>query len=399
MTVMTDTSAIYGKAHGASPDRSFLALSLAVFLSLAIHGSVLLLFPGNEDRGVARSGQGGITVSLGPAGRSAGGEVAAVLPPSETAEEPITSDTETIEAMTAPERDLREETTAVEPDAVEPDVAEPDVAQPDAAAVAEPVEMRSADPVPPVSEPDLVLEAEVPDVADVLAPVIAASEVEAVETETQVTVPTAAPEVRPEETVAAPRVVTAPLPKRRPQLVQKLPSQDRQQAERPVAPKQREPQQAASRDVVTETEAAENAQLQAAEGDSARETANQLAGEGGRSGDSGLSEAGQGNNTAGGGAPGVKSDYYREVTAWLEKHKRYPRRSKLRNEQGVVLLRFVVERDGMVTVSGIKESSGYKRLDKEAMGMIERAQPLPPIPPEMRQAKLDLVIPVKFNLR
>lgn len=399
MTVMTEFSANYGRVYGASSDRSFLALSLAVFVSFAIHGSLLLLFPGNEDQGVAHFGQGGITVSLGAAGRAAGGEVAAVLPPSGTVEEPITSDTETIEAMTAPEPDLREETTAVEPDAVEPDVAEPYAAEPDAAAVAEPVEMRAADPVPLVSEPDLVLEAEVPDVADVMAPVIAATGVEAVEAETQAAVPTAAPAVRPEETVAAPRALTAPLPKRRPQFEQTLPSQDTQQVERPLAPKQREPRQAASRDVVKESEAAENAQVQAAEGDSASETANQLAGEGGRSGDSGLSEAGQGNNTAGGGAPGVKSDYYREVTAWLEKHKRYPRRSKLRNEEGVVLLRFVVERDGMVTVSGIKESSGYKRLDKEAMGMIERAQPLPPIPPEMRQAKLDLIIPVQFNLR
>lgn len=381
---MAETSVSLGKAYGVSPDRSFLALSFAVFVSLAIHGSALLLFPGNEDKGVASFGHGGIAVSLGPAGRAAGGEVASVQAPSETVEEVHTPDTETIEALTATEPELLEETTTVEPDV---------------AATAEPVEMRPAETVPLLSEPDLVLDAEVPDVADVMAPVIAATEVEAVEAETPEAAPTAPPSVPAEEVVVAPRTLTAPLPKRRPQREQKLPPQEMQQAERPVKPKQLEPQRTASQDVLADTKPVENAQVEAAEGGSAKQTANQLAGQGGRSGDAGLSEAGQGNNTAGGGAPGASSDYYREVTAWLEKHKRYPRRSKLRNEEGVVLLRFVVERDGMVTVSGIKESSGYKRLDKEAMGMIERAQPLPPIPAEMRQAKLDLVIPVKFNLR
>ena len=50
-------------------------------------------------------------------------------------------------------------------------------------------------------------------------------------------------------------------------------------------------------------------------------------------------------------------------------------------------------------LSDATESSGHRQLDNEVMSMIERAQPLPPFPASMPQAKLDLTVPIRFSLQ
>jgi protein TonB len=63
------------------------------------------------------------------------------------------------------------------------------------------------------------------------------------------------------------------------------------------------------------------------------------------------------------------------------------------------MLSFSVDRNGRVLAHEIVRSSGHPELDKEVVSMIERAQPLPPFPPSMPQAKLDLTVPIRFSLR
>lgn len=107
----------------------------------------------------------------------------------------------------------------------------------------------------------------------------------------------------------------------------------------------------------------------------------------------------KGNAAPGGGAPGALDDYYTRLQAWLGKHKRYPRLARLRNEQGVVLLRIVVKNDGKVSNVTIEKSSGYSRLDEEAGKMLQRSQPLPMIPPEIHKNQLELLVPIQFFLQ
>jgi hypothetical protein len=47
----------------------------------------------------------------------------------------------------------------------------------------------------------------------------------------------------------------------------------------------------------------------------------------------------------------------------------------------------------------LRQSSGHQYLDSEVIAMIERAQPLPPMPANMQEEQLKLVIPVEFFLR
>ena len=47
----------------------------------------------------------------------------------------------------------------------------------------------------------------------------------------------------------------------------------------------------------------------------------------------------------------------------------------------------------------IKSSSGFPEPDREVEAMTKRAEPLPPIPADLAQAKLELQVPVQFRLR
>lgn len=100
-----------------------------------------------------------------------------------------------------------------------------------------------------------------------------------------------------------------------------------------------------------------------------------------------------------GGAPHIATEWERSLTQHLQKFKRYPSGAQARGEEGLVLLRFSVDRSGRVLAHQIAQSSGHPDLDAEVMSMIERAQPLPPFPPSMTEAVLDqLVVPIRFSL-
>ncbi len=102
---------------------------------------------------------------------------------------------------------------------------------------------------------------------------------------------------------------------------------------------------------------------------------------------------------AGGESPGATADYAGLIRAWLERHKRYPRRAQLRRLEGTALLYFVMDRQGQVLNYRIRRSAGSAILDRAVKAMIERANPLPAMPQDMHQARLELVIPVRFSLR
>lgn len=86
------------------------------------------------------------------------------------------------------------------------------------------------------------------------------------------------------------------------------------------------------------------------------------------------------------------------LQTWLERHKEYPRRARRRHQQGIVLLYFVMNRQGVVLHHEIRQSSGHRLLDREVSQMIKRAQPLPPMPESLTGSQLELVVPVQFAL-
>jgi len=100
-----------------------------------------------------------------------------------------------------------------------------------------------------------------------------------------------------------------------------------------------------------------------------------------------------------GGAARIEPSWQSTLVKRLQHYKRYPSEAQARNEQGVVLLSFSLDRNGHVLASRIARSSGYAALDQEVLAMITRAEPLPPFPSTMPQQRLDLTVPIRFSLR
>ncbi|MCW2237959.1 energy transducer TonB family protein [Azospirillum canadense] len=96
---------------------------------------------------------------------------------------------------------------------------------------------------------------------------------------------------------------------------------------------------------------------------------------------------------------GPPPDYLAAIQARLARYKVYPRAAQLAREQGTVLLRFAVARDGRVLSWTIERGSGVASLDRQVETMIERAAPLPPIPEGIAADRLDIVLPVQFALQ
>lgn len=87
------------------------------------------------------------------------------------------------------------------------------------------------------------------------------------------------------------------------------------------------------------------------------------------------------------------------LLARLEQYKRYPNLAQFRHQQGVVHLRFTMDRQGHVLSAQIAKSSGYDALDDETLALIHRAEPLPPPPQEVAGATVALTVPVQFSLK
>ena len=95
----------------------------------------------------------------------------------------------------------------------------------------------------------------------------------------------------------------------------------------------------------------------------------------------------------------ARAAYVAALLQHLNRFKRYPEAAKLRHEQGVVSLRFTIDRSGQVLASAITKGSGSKALDAEVLAAVKRADPLPRIPDSFGREQLDLVVPVEFVLR
>lgn len=88
-----------------------------------------------------------------------------------------------------------------------------------------------------------------------------------------------------------------------------------------------------------------------------------------------------------------------QVLGRLERSKRYPDVARMRHQQGIVYLRFSMDRRGNVLSAHVERSSGVEALDQETLALIRRAAPLPAPPPEVAGDPVELVVPVVFSLR
>ena len=98
------------------------------------------------------------------------------------------------------------------------------------------------------------------------------------------------------------------------------------------------------------------------------------------------------------GARHAEQSWQQQLLAHLQRYKRYPRLARSRQITGTVYLSFATDRSGTVLQPTISQSSGSNLLDNAGLQMLQRAEPLPPPPPELPPSMLSLQVPVRFTL-
>lgn len=106
-----------------------------------------------------------------------------------------------------------------------------------------------------------------------------------------------------------------------------------------------------------------------------------------------------GGGIAGGATTAREKSYFGELAAHLARHQRYPMEARRRKITGIVTVHFSFDQAGSIREFSVKNSSGNRLLDDEALAMLKRAQPLPPIPEELDTDLLSISLPIDFSLR
>jgi TonB family protein len=94
----------------------------------------------------------------------------------------------------------------------------------------------------------------------------------------------------------------------------------------------------------------------------------------------------------------ARQAFLARLLARLNRFKRYPPQARKAHIEGVVMLHFVMDANGNVRTAEIAKSSGRPLLDKEALALIRRAQPLPALPAGFPGNVLDAEVPIVFSL-
>lgn len=90
--------------------------------------------------------------------------------------------------------------------------------------------------------------------------------------------------------------------------------------------------------------------------------------------------------------------YFGQISAWIDANKDYPTEVKKKKQQGTVVVRFTIGRDGQLIASTIKQSSGHVLLDQAALETLARAAPFPPIPEFVGRETLSIAVPIDYTL-
>lgn len=91
-------------------------------------------------------------------------------------------------------------------------------------------------------------------------------------------------------------------------------------------------------------------------------------------------------------------DYGSLLGRSIAKYKSYPRIATMRGWEGDVLLELKIDSDGKLISANVRKSSGYDALDKQALEMVQKAQPFPVPPLALRNRSFSIEVPVSFKL-
>jgi protein TonB len=93
----------------------------------------------------------------------------------------------------------------------------------------------------------------------------------------------------------------------------------------------------------------------------------------------------------------LAAEWGKQISAYFELHKRYPKVHKAKST--TVKVNLALNRQGQVLSVGVQESSGDALFDEAAIAMIRRSDPVPRPPADLTDDQFNYTLEVNFNVR
>jgi protein TonB len=91
-------------------------------------------------------------------------------------------------------------------------------------------------------------------------------------------------------------------------------------------------------------------------------------------------------------------NYFALISSHLNRRKTYPAEARQARQQGVVSIRFTVDRSGGVSNISVRRSSGHTILDQATIALLQRVAPLPRMPASMQRESVTITLPIEYSL-
>lgn len=93
----------------------------------------------------------------------------------------------------------------------------------------------------------------------------------------------------------------------------------------------------------------------------------------------------------------ARDNWQHRLHAHLAQYKQYPSQARRRAQEGSPKTAFTMSKSGQVLDVWLVQSSGTESLDRAAVQLIHRAEPLPALPAEIREEQLILMVPINYS--
>lgn len=93
----------------------------------------------------------------------------------------------------------------------------------------------------------------------------------------------------------------------------------------------------------------------------------------------------------------VLARYTQLISNWNQKFYVYPKELRAQGIKGDAIIRISIDRRGNLRYYELEKSTGNELLDKAAINMVRRANPMPAVPDDITGEMRDFLIPVNFK--
>ncbi|MBX9946908.1 MAG: TonB family protein, partial [Reyranella sp.] len=94
----------------------------------------------------------------------------------------------------------------------------------------------------------------------------------------------------------------------------------------------------------------------------------------------------------------ARNSYLDRVARHTSRYRYYPRVALEGRQEGRVVTRVTIARDGGLIDVRIDKSSGWPAIDAAELDALRKSAPFPPVPPDMPGDPLILILPINYDL-